>query len=77
MPPDQPTLKTRLAHALFGDIIQRAVAQATASVTVRIDDSAGWPHWPGGPPGPPQRRMYRTSKTPSKPGAATFTSAAS
>ncbi len=42
MPPDQSTLKNRLAHALFGDIIQGAVAAATASVSVRVDDTPGW-----------------------------------
>ncbi len=42
MPPDQPSLKTRLAHALFGDIIQTAVAEATAAISVRVDDAPGW-----------------------------------
>ena len=34
MPPDQPLRKARLAHALFGDIVQTTVAEATATVTV-------------------------------------------
>jgi len=52
MPQSQPSLKTRLAHALFGDIIHTAVAEATVavgtrtelsrSVFSRVDDTPGW-----------------------------------
>ena len=34
-----PTLRERIAHSLFGDIIERAAA---AAVSVRVDDSPGW-----------------------------------
>jgi hypothetical protein len=42
-------LRERLAHALFGDIIQDLVQQAGA-VSVRIDDSSGWQRLSGGGP---------------------------
>lgn len=49
-PPSRPTLSTCLAHALLGDIIQRAVAEATVatrtelsrSVSFRVEDAPGW-----------------------------------
>jgi hypothetical protein len=43
MHPHQPSLKTRLAHAVFGDIIQTAVAEAHRHpIPVRVDDTPGW-----------------------------------
>jgi hypothetical protein len=39
MPPDQPTLRTGLAHALFGDIIEAAV---TAAVSSCVAEDPGW-----------------------------------
>ena len=40
MPDTQPSLKTRLAPALFGDIIHQMAAQA--AISVRVDDTPGW-----------------------------------
>jgi len=39
MSPQKPSLRTRLAKRLFGDVIEAAV---TAAVTARVDDSRGW-----------------------------------
>jgi hypothetical protein len=41
------TLKSRLAHRLFGDIIQQAV---TAAISTRVDDSRGWDQLSAGGP---------------------------
>lgn len=35
----KPSIRTRIAHAIFGDIIEAAT---TAAVSIRIDDSSGW-----------------------------------
>ena len=43
--PHTKTLRERIARALFGDLIDAAVASA---VTVRVDDSAGWDRTAGG-----------------------------
>jgi hypothetical protein len=42
MPETQASLKACLAHALFGDVIRTAVAEATAAISVRVDDTPGW-----------------------------------
>lgn len=42
-----PTIRTRIAELLFPDILQAA---ATAAVTVRVDDSAGWTQHAGAGP---------------------------
>ena len=36
------TLRSRIAHVLFGDLITAEVKQATAAITVRVDDSPGY-----------------------------------
>jgi hypothetical protein len=42
------SLRERIAHRLFGDVIESAVKDQLAAVTVRVDDSAGWDaHQPG------------------------------
>jgi hypothetical protein len=47
MPPDQQSLKPRLAHALFGDVIEAAV---TAAISARVAEDPGWhPLTPAGP----------------------------
>jgi hypothetical protein len=85
MPSDRPTLKTRLAHALLGDIIDHAVAGATVgartelsrTVSVRVDDTPGWNRLaPAGPHDRTSPSGTRIRKTPSKPGARTSLSAA-
>jgi hypothetical protein len=41
-------VRSRVAGALFGDIIQQATKDALAAVSIRIDDSPGWDgHTPG------------------------------
>lgn len=47
----KPTLKQRLANALFHDVIEAAV---TAAVSARVDDSRGWQQL-GGDTGPTDR----------------------
>jgi len=51
MSPQKPSLRTRLAKRLFGDVIEAAV---TAAVTARVDDSRGWQQI-GGDTGPTDR----------------------
>jgi hypothetical protein len=41
------SLRERVARALFGDVIEKAI---NAAVTVRVDDSAGWEPMSGGGP---------------------------
>lgn len=44
-----PPLRQRLANLLFGNIIAQAVKQATAAITIRVDDSRGWDALTPGP----------------------------
>jgi len=43
------TIRERIAHALFGDVIEASNKAAAAAVTVRVDDSRGWDALEPGP----------------------------
>jgi len=48
-PETKPTIRQRVAHALFGDVFEAQVKQTLAAVTVRVDDSSGWNSHQAGP----------------------------
>ena len=36
------TVRERIAHLLFGDVIDDAIKRANAAISIRVDDSSGW-----------------------------------